>query len=119
MSLSYDVTKIENYEEVCWNIEVVDGEEYCYLKPLSQSLVFLTMSVGIGNLTEKNAGEFYARMKIIGLITKFDYIITPADIKNHIGLSTNVLYESRTAWIKCWVTLELNDFVAEYNKGIV
>jgi hypothetical protein len=108
MSLDWDLTKIKNSEEVCWE-KNEDGTDK--LNPVTESLIWLTMGIGIGNITEDNASEVYCRVamyeKLFGTMLsywkdskKVSVPITPEDIHNHIGLSTNVGKETDAAWRK-------------------
>ena len=76
------------------------------IKPITKCLVFATISVGIGEITEDNAPEFFARLRIVEELSgRFlsgpsteDLYIKPEDVHAHIGLSTNVSYETREEW---------------------
>lgn len=108
MSLNWDLTKIKNYKELCWEKNEDDAS---ILNPVTESLIWLTMGIGIGNITEDNASEVYCRVamyeKLFGTMLsywkdskKVSVAITPEDIYNHIGLSTNVSKETDAAWRK-------------------
>lgn len=80
-----------------------------YQNVVTYTIIMLTMGTGIGNLTEANAAEFFARAsvseKLHGpFLRQADgkpQPLTPADVAAHIGLTTNVFpTESRTAWTK-------------------
>lgn len=126
MSLTTDYTGITNYKEVCWNWHTYDSdrhgpfEEYgeqrrrvnddgtkeiSELNVVTQTLVFMTIAVGIGRITEETAGEFFARAALIerldGPFMHQDgkpRLITEDDVIDHIGLRTNVSMETRTKW---------------------
>lgn len=104
MSLNFNLKTIENYEEVCYN-----GDE---LKGQTQGLIFLTMSVGIGEITAKNCVEFYARTRLVEAIHgpmchRYEEGKPPipmpcadvALIKAHIGLTTNASLLTRRAFL--------------------
>jgi hypothetical protein len=65
---------------------------------VTYTIIMLTMGTGIGNLTEANAAEFFARAsvseKLHGpFLRQADgkpQPLTPADVAAHIGLTTNV-----------------------------
>jgi hypothetical protein len=106
MSLDWQVDGIANYESVCWipTGEVdSEGEPRKWLNPVTEALIWATISVGIGEITAANAQEFYARLSTYERTTGAaflrqpnddgsvsDYHITPADILAHVGLRTNV-----------------------------
>jgi hypothetical protein len=110
-----------------WNIENVkdsdslkvqegtdsDGALLYRLHHKTEALIFACISVGIGTITEDNAAEFYARIRIIeGARGAMCYGPIPeghtgrppedpftiGDIRRHIGLGTNVSYETREQW---------------------
>lgn len=102
MALTWDLGKIKNYEELCFSTDE-DGNEK--MTPQTEAMIWLTMSVGIGNITEKNAPQFYSRVRAYetlfgSFLISFDengkkyHPITPEDVVKHIGLRTNVTLES-------------------------
>ena len=102
MALTWDLGKIKNYEELCFSTDE-DGNEK--MTPQTEAMIWLTMAIGMGNITEKNAAQFYARVHFYetmfgSFLVSFDdngkkyHPITPEDIVNHIGLHTNVSLES-------------------------
>lgn len=126
MSLDFNVTKVADHEKVTtayrWrdkdNAEHVTDElpdpSECdpeavirIWHPLTESLVWRTMLVHMGEITEENAAEFYARSKMASRITEQKpmymdgkpYDFTLEDVKSHIGLTTNVMTLSRNEWI--------------------
>lgn len=109
MSLSFDLTNVKDYEEVCFE-ETENGREQ---RAVTQALIFHAMGAGIGEITEETANEFYARVnareKLHGPMvhTPDDedptgwspYFITREDVEAHIGLTTNVYpREARASW---------------------
>lgn len=112
MSLSYELSNIDNYESVCF--EEIDGKRR--KKPVTEALIFHTMGAGIGEITEKTLAEFYARVnareKLHGaMVTNPEldaegeiagwtpYFITEDDVRAHLGLTTNVFpYVPRSDW---------------------
>lgn len=87
MSLNYDLTAIDNSDEVCWTGQ--PGERT--MQPVTETLIWATMLVGISQITEKNYREFYLRDKMLYL----DSTLTVADCKRHIGLKTNATDKTR------------------------
>jgi hypothetical protein len=106
MSLDYNLTKIENYKEVVWLADPTDDKpDQVRMNPVTETLIFGTMSVGLGAITADNVDEFVARFRIVeeidGPFLRKDgkaWRLTDADFIAHIGLSTNVSNETRTAW---------------------
>jgi hypothetical protein len=88
-----------------WNAEAVpedvrsivgtDGERR--LNPVTQTIVFATMNVGMPRITEKNADVFFARVrlweKLMGAGTHDahlnEILVSASDVREHIGLFTN------------------------------
>ena len=104
MSLDFDVSKIENYEELT-TYETKDGKKIWH--PVTSSIIHMCMGIGIGGITKKNWKQFYIRVsmweKIHGpMLIRGEFEpgdkannLTPEEIKAHIGLTTNV-YPDRT-----------------------
>ena len=106
MSLNWDLTKIADYRTVC----ISDyGTPEAKLRGITEGMIWSTVAVGMGNITEKNAAEFYARIalheQVHGAIMSemVDGVVTPrpitaADVEAHIGLWTNVTTETTAKW---------------------
>jgi len=107
MALNFQFEKIANYMDVVW---VGDGEER-RMNPVTEALIFGTMSVGLGEITDSNVDEFAARFRIIEKIHgamlykpnpdgegTIDWFLTDEDFIAHIGLTTNVTNERRSQW---------------------
>ena len=95
MSLDYKLTDIEDYEEKCWGCET-RGEDYMNMK--TEVLIFATMVIDLGEITEKNCIEFYTRMMMYSMINGCYDSITLEDVKAHIGLKTNVPDKTKAKW---------------------
>lgn len=90
MSLDWNVKNCKNPDELMkeGNWEVTQG------------IIFGCMITGIGEITEKTAGEWYARYKVIANLKGFTPY-TRAEVNERIGLKTNVFgVESRAKWLK-------------------
>jgi hypothetical protein len=108
MSLDYELGQIENYKEVCYTGE--PGERK--MSPVTHALIFITMSVDIGRITEKNYLEFYTRAKFAAALFGSSLMkadehggykergITIEDVRAHIGLHTNVADKTRAYFVK-------------------
>lgn len=100
MSLSWNVENIKNYKEVCW---LEDGK----LNPVTNALIWSTISVGLGSITDKNLDEFVARFRIIEKLhgpTIYrdgkEAQLTDEEIAAHVGLYCNVSNETRAQWAR-------------------
>lgn len=108
MSLNFDLTGIEDYENRCWVTATEDapmsgvskGDRV--LNPVTNRIVWATMAVGIGSITEETERDFYARVRIWDAYHGFskDERITPQQVRDHIGLRTNVTRETDLQWVK-------------------
>lgn len=100
MSLNFQLSGIEDYKTVCYD---GDGQ----LKVLTEAIIWATMIVEIGKITEENVGEFYARLKVcegLGKLTHMRGDGTPMmpkieELIAHIGLYTNVPEVHRPRWL--------------------
>ena len=142
MSLDYSWGKIENWEDVVW-LPIPHGEKHWdqktleanyrnrsgsylrededddtsrfvkYFNPVTNILIWATLDVQIGEITEKNYKEFWMRMVMADAVEgsgryneyikeKEDWVprsITIDEVYQHIGLSTNVFPKmSTTKW---------------------
>ena len=94
MPLHWNLKNIKNYEDVCF---YTDDSGLKNMEPLTNQFIWLTMFVDIGEITEENAAQFYARVSLLEKLNgafmweeDTPYFITYEDVKKHIGLSTNV-----------------------------
>lgn len=79
MSLNWDISKVENYKEKAdknWN--------------LLESLIWSSMSIGMGKLTKDNLDEWLYRLNRIELENHSDRRWTEEHVSMFIGLRTNV-----------------------------
>jgi hypothetical protein len=88
MSLNWDATKC--------------GERWEALPPEKrESLIFATMFVDMGEITEANHKEFYKRYVQFNMACGYpDLYLTLRDVRDAIGLSTNVSTTTPAAWKK-------------------
>lgn len=103
MSLNFDVTKCNLGDDYKWLAKADDptqgikkGDELMH--PVTNALIWGCMGIGIGKITAENYEEWYGRFELqerlfSRSLLKSDgthYVITLADVKAHIGLTTNV-----------------------------
>lgn len=86
MSLNYDLSKIKDFAEI------QTDEAW----PTTQGMIFTTMGVGIGQLTEKNWKVFYARQHVLATLHGAYDAFTPEQVKRYIGLHTNATFQDET-----------------------
>ena len=100
MSLNWNIEKVKNYKKICWDKDK-------NLSPITDALIWCTLNVNIGEITNKNWKDFYLRVHLteewkgtyLTIKGKPRYI-TKQDVFNHIGLHTNVGFERRSKWLK-------------------
>ena len=94
MSLNWNIKNINDYKYVCYYTKD-DGTQI--LHPTTDAIIWLTLIIGIGTITEKNVDTFYSRVRAYELMrgamlydnmSRPDYI-EYVDIVAHIGLVTN------------------------------
>lgn len=80
------------------------GDKRLAYKPLTEQIIWTTLMVDIGEITEVTAVEFYCRAKLIDCIYSSvesnHHTLTIDEIKSHIGLKTNVRYLTQSNWLK-------------------
>lgn len=110
MALNYNFSKVKDHEVLHEN-QAEWGK--------TDTLIWLTMAVGLGDITEKNYIEFYSRVRFIEKLSGAmahtkdgDYFFTVDDIKRRIGLSTNVSNTTR----KQFVDLKTKNFFQEIER---
>jgi len=121
MSLDWSLTDIKDYKELCWFPDEearANGEaDAVKLNPVTHSLIWATIGAGIGRLTEENIDEFAYRVffweKVFGggmqqggkeIFTTYD------EVKAHVGLRTNVSFETRRQWEKRMKDVVMREF---------
>lgn len=123
MSLNWNLSEIDNHDEICY---VGEGDER-RLAGLTNALIQMTMLVGLGDITEANAREFYTRLKLLERLDgpflhdtkdgkRTPYYITARDVLAHVGLATNVSDETRAAWLKRQMKYKLADFEWQFDR---
>lgn len=101
MALNWNIEKCKNWKQL------KSDKEW----PITNALIWATMAVQMGDITENNYEEFYRRLHIIesknGTFLNEPggepYFITKAAIKRRIGFHTNAGTSSKRhfdAWIK-------------------
>jgi hypothetical protein len=108
MALTWELSKIKDYKNVCWIDDKETGERR--MNPVTEVLIWGTMSIGIGQFTDKNIDEVAARFRVMERIHgaflykpaegggKNDWYLSDEDFIKHIGLWCNVSDETRVRW---------------------
>lgn len=93
MSLNYDLSKVKGTE---WKD---DDNEW----KLTEILIFVTMHVGLGEITEDNIDEWLDRIRLVEAASEFSFVyvrneetgdvepraVTREDLEKRIGMRTN------------------------------
>jgi len=91
MALTVDYTAIPDYETLHADIDE---------RVKSEALAFYSMPLGFGEVTEGNAEQVYATIRIYDMLCggplvrlrgEEPYHLTPGDVKRRIGLRTNAV----------------------------
>ena len=113
MSLDYQLSEIENWQELCVRLESEKKEEWHMtpLQPKTHALVWASMLIEMGTINEKNVDEWDFRLRCIYRLdlgpTNKHYMPTREDIEKHIGLRVNVVTVSRAKFMtRCKKMLE-------------
>jgi len=118
MPLTSDISAVVDFHDIQQGVEW----------DKTQALIFATMSIGMDEITTENAGEFYARIKVlegvIGAIVVIqdgdkynDFFFSTGDIKRRIGLTTNGGRETRTKFLNRMLKMNI-EFYNKQTKGL-
>jgi hypothetical protein len=92
MSLDWSISDCDNWEEIALNQDV-EG-------PITDAIIWGSMITKLGEITEDNWAEWYARYVIWNRVLCFDNDLEAKDFHRRIGMSTNVFpAESRSKWL--------------------
>lgn len=107
MSLDWSVCDMKNYDVLTTFVESTGNRKW---HPVTETLIWATMSVGINHITEDNWQDFYERLYLYERVTGAKLMrgargdeknfITPAEVYMHIGLSTNASSKTKTQFMK-------------------
>ena len=101
------------------NTDLVEWNKLCDVT--KETLIFATMAVDMGQITEDNWTEFYARINInerlFGTLRssreKGEHFFTPDEIKCAIGLETNATFDSAGKTRQKFINNQWRRFLAE------
>ena len=106
MPLTYDLTKVRDYESLFNEYddnEVLIAPRKDRLGMFLDAIIWSTIAIGLGEITEGNVDEWVFRLefrRLCGVSTMADKIqITKPIISRFIGLKTNVICESRRKFL--------------------
>lgn len=101
MSLDWDITKVKNSKEI------KTDEEW----PITEGLIFLTMNIGIREITEENCREFLTRIRVVERVYGPTFSrstengpeprpVTLLDLQRRVGLITNASKLTKIQFLK-------------------
>lgn len=117
MALNWDVSEIIEREgrEFVWHPtgeKGADGQPIFRLNPMIDAMIWATISIGIGKITEANFEKVAMRLATVERLSgafrvfldpekgrRAEYFTT-AEVRRMIGLTTNVSTETDAAWKK-------------------
>jgi len=109
MALNFDLTKIDNYKDLCWRETAEkdeDGKPLCQLALTTDRIIWSTLSCDMGHLKDDEAcEEFYSRYLQASWAGGWTPEFTLADVKAHKGLRVNVSKTSAAKWRGCVATM--------------
>lgn len=110
MALSYDFTNVEEYSRI-----------YDEDPNAIEFIVFETLFLGMNTITEENAAEFYARHKVYDGVSQYPTKreVTPAFIRQFIGLRTNASPLTATQFRTKVVKYAIDRFTNQYNLDTI
>ena len=105
MALTWDLTTVENMEELCW-IPSKSEEGKFELGAVTNTLIWATILIGMNSITEKNSKEFHKRLIEFEIIHGEGMLIedgknrqpTLEEIQLHVGLKTNATAMETRKW---------------------
>jgi hypothetical protein len=104
MPLNWDLTEVKDWGEL---FSPTDKEGYQKMLHVPETIITLTMAVGMREITEKNWERFYGRVRLLERIhgaffyrDKQPAYITEEDIKRMIGLHTNSSTLTKAQFLK-------------------
>ena len=106
MALNWNLSGIKDSKKLCW----VQNDEALVLHSVTNSLIWATLIVGMGSITEKNHKEFHLRCLDLQKADGYQPLteisdgegdprtFTYEEVKAHIGLKTNVTFIGQAKW---------------------
>ena len=100
MVIYHDLTNIIDYEKLCFE-EDASEPDCVRLKLVTRALIQLSEITGISKITNNNYKELtkrLAELQILGITYSSEPNPGDQDVKDHIGLKTNVDYCDNKKW---------------------
>ena len=131
MALTWDLTKLKFPDEYqLWidnpNPDHKKGEEQV-MNAVTEMMIFLTMFIGVNEITKPNHREFYKRTRQFEIVTDTGLLVNPEtkesrmptleEVKWHIGLKTNATPYTKRKWTGN-VMLMLDETISKQDKEL-
>jgi hypothetical protein len=130
MSLDFDFTKCVKPTDRFWVPDTSPGagKDRKVLRGVTHVIVWQTMLVDLGSITEKNIDEWMFRTRLASRFTgdlpinefrgknHLHRNITREELMDHIGLRTNVVSKSRAIWLKRMLQLAIREVERDVAK---
>lgn len=110
MSLDYNLSKVKDYQSVCY---AADGE----IAPATKSLVFSTLAIGMPELTKGNRVTFLRRLNLWEAAHGFP-LTSEGTVAAHIGMKTNAAPCSKGRFITRMKTIMFEKLPVELRRGL-
>lgn len=113
MSLNWNAEKVKYFEDNPDDLYIhikTEMDDYWDVNAETKSLIFGSMIVGLGSITESNIPDWYARWKVLEklenyylyykvLDSEYEYVyISIPILEKHVGLCMNVSNEKEAGW---------------------
>ena len=96
--------------KLTWNINGCKNPKVNVSSKVTHFLIWATIPVGMNEITAKNVDEFIERLEVLKMLDRAEYAHmlgnkatcdypTPAQVRAHIGLTTNAVKVARAKWI--------------------
>lgn len=110
-----------------WNVTKCADAEALTKKPewgITEALIWMTMAVDLGDITEKNLDEWMVRLRVVEKTTGpilrdgngKDLKVTREMVERRIGLKTNVINKTRAFWAKKTARMLFEDAEREVRR---
>ncbi len=117
MSLNYDLSAIsERLGDKAFDELISDPQNNENMHPVTNALIWATMTVSLNGITEATVDEFWFRLSLLQALdgpmlkgAKHKIYITRQDVEDHIGLRTNVTSRRRNAWLSAQLQRQSGD----------
>lgn len=87
------------------------GENVQAWSVVTEAIAFRMMGAGIGEITAENTEEFFIRCRLL------DDLLTADEVLSHVGMTTNVTYESWAKFTRRVLDSQRLDYAREFTQA--